>query len=277
MVVKGVTVCAAGIAVALTLASCHLDNTGKDHCVTAAECRPGNACVAETCVAFDPDGAAWSPTLIYMAGLRRSACDSIIGTYTAGEAMRRAGFTDAPYLNTGGSAFYATGVNQDTRMVVALTPSQVSNDFWFEVMANTQAAGATALRWRDDVMAELKGLTLPCDASGGVVNPDPNIVANGPPSMYYVLGSFTTPTKCGGIALCTKTARAALAARGAEPGPTDPNATLIAGVIGSTSVAIGCSDFGTYAVFTIFTSSARDSGVALAADISNSLWGATCL
>jgi len=258
------------------VSSCKLDESGKDHCLTAAECRTGNTCVAEICVPVDSDGAAWAPPLTYLGGVRRAACDGVHGTYVAAEAMRRTGFAAQPYILTSDPAFYAVGVNQDTRVVIGLTPSRSPNDFWFEVMATSQAAGPAAARWRDQLVTALGSVTLPCGAGAGPVTDDPSLITNGPPEVYYAIGTMATPTACGGFDLCSRTARRALTANGVEPGPDRPSPTVVAGATGDFSVAVSCADFGSYAVFTVFTSGAQGSGIDLALRVSDVLWGASC-
>jgi hypothetical protein len=259
---------------AVAAGSCHLDGTGKNHCLTMAECHPGNACIAETCVAFDSDGAVWSPPLVYLAGVRRSACDAFNGTYTAAEAMRRAGFTSAPYMVTMDNAEYVVGVNQDTRLIVSLMPSKSVNDFWFEVFATTEAAGPTAQRWRDQVLAQLRSLTLPCDATAGDVSTDGSLVSGGPPGIYYDIGSMWTPTACGGVALCSSTARDVMIANGIQPGPSSASATRVVGISGDTSVVVDCADFGTYALFMVFTSGPQMSGIDLSIKLTDAITAA---
>jgi hypothetical protein len=213
---------------------------------------------------------------MYIAGLRRSACDPVNATYTAAEAMRRAGFTAAPYVVTQDPAFYALGVNADSRMIVALMPSMSANDFWFEVMVTSQAAGADARGWREAVLAELAKLTLPCDADTGAVNTDGSIVVGGPPELYYDIGAMPTPTTCGGVALCSRAARAAMIASGIKPEPPDPGATRLAGTAGAFSVAIDCADLGTYALFMVFTAGAQMSGIELAIKLADTMAATTC-
>src|SRR4051812_31746232 len=115
-----------------------------------------------------------------------------------------------------------------------------SNDFWFEAMVTSQAAGADARAWREAVLAELATLTLPCGADAGPVSTDGSVVVGGPPSLYYSIGTILTPTTCGGVTLCSRAARAAMIASGIQPEPPDLRATRLAGTAGRFSVAIDC-------------------------------------
>jgi hypothetical protein len=255
--------------------SCHLDPAGKDHCLTVGDCRKGNACVVESCVPFNPDGAVWAPPLTYMIGLRRSACDANNGTYLAAESMRSAGFMDAPFVVTSDPAFYVVGVNKDTRAVVSLVRSMVANDFWFEVMTIAQTDGPAALRWRDEIAQKLATLPFGCDADIGATTADASILGTGPPAVYYTIGSLPTPTACGGFAACARAARASLSASGMIPGPTDPDRVPVAGASGDSSVAVDCADFGTYALFVVFATS-MESPADWAFRIADGMYAAGC-
>jgi hypothetical protein len=68
-----------------------------------------------------------------------------------------------------------------------------------------------------------------------------------------------------------------MTANGIEPGPSSASATVLAGTTGDgTSVAVHCADFGTYALFMVFTSAAEMSGIDLAIKLTDTIAAATC-
>jgi hypothetical protein len=250
LLIAGVAACyAAG-------AACHLDETGKGHCLIGADCNPGKACVAELCVPIEAGATAWSVPLVYVAGLRREACDPTHASYVAAEALRRSGFAPVPFVSASG-AFYAAGVNENTRAMLSVTVGMNARDFWFDVITSTQADGASARRWRDQILEALRGLTLPCGAEPGPIAPDGSVLGIGPPPLWYATRWLATPTACGGFAFCGRAARAVMIERGLAPRPESDTASLLAAASGDVSMVIQCADFGTFAVLNVVTASMR--------------------
>jgi len=238
--------------------ACRLDAAGKDACATASDCRPGYACVAETCVAFDPGGHISAPPLMYVGGIQRHDCDQTTATYVAAQVMRRADFMQAPLI-ADGPAFNVTGVNQASRGMISVTAGKTAADFWFDVLVTTRGDAAAARRWRDELVAQLEDIDASCSVEAGArTGSDNETFWQGPPLTWYSEGTFATTAACDGYAFCQRTARGAMMRRGLTPGPADATSPVIVAAQGDTGITVTCADFGSYAVFTVMTSSSVD-------------------
>lgn len=214
-------------------------------------------------------GAPWT----VITGVQRSYCNRSYAAAAASLAMRDAGFSPTPYIDPANQ--FVTAVNGDIKVVVTVDPVS-SSTFWYAIYAASQT-NSNLGPWVNAIRDRLNTVVF-FDCSGATGIP---VGQNPPPGGTIGISTYWQtkgmPDHCGGFNWCAQVAAQAIRDSGLTSSPVIQNSSLVVGANGDTSVAVQCTNEGSYAVMSVFASSMSSSTDAWASAISNRISGLACL